>query len=80
MEARLAALLRLLADADGDGMSHARVARRLGLAASELQRLLAVLGDDAVVGGLGLVCTREDGGRTLLSLTAAGHEWLERHR
>lgn len=77
MEIQMAALLRLLAES-GEA-STARVARRLGLAASELQRLLAVLCDDPVLGGLGLVRKRDDGARTLLSLTAAGHEWLARH-
>ena len=77
MEAQLAALLRFLGD--HDGASNARVARRLGLAASELQRLLAVLGADAVLGGLGLVASRDDSGRPTLHLTDAGRDWLERH-
>jgi DNA-binding transcriptional ArsR family regulator len=76
MEQQLAALLRLLADGD---VSAARAARRLDLAASELRRLLAVLGDDPVFGGLGLVEAREEGARTLLSLTPAGRDWLATH-
>ena len=77
MEAQLAALLRVVAG--HEGASTARAARRLGVAASELQRLLAVLGDDPVLGGLGLVDARDDGDRRVLSLTAAGRAWLERH-
>lgn len=77
MDAQLAALLRFLAET-GEA-STARAARRLGLAASELQRLLAVLGDDPVIGGLGLVDVRADGSRRLLALTAAGRDWLVRH-
>ena len=77
MEAQLAALLRFLAD--HDGASAARVARNLGLAASELQRLLAVLGDDPVLGGLGLVATGDERRRATLRLTDAGRDWLERH-
>lgn len=77
MERTLAALLRYLAD-HGDA-SAARVCKQLGLARSELQRLLAVLGDDAALGGLGLVRATEDGSRDRLALTARGREWLERH-
>jgi DNA-binding IclR family transcriptional regulator len=77
MEAQLAGLLRFVAAEEG--ASAARVARNLGLAASELQRLLAVLGDDPVLGGLGLVATRDERGRATLHLTDAGRDWLERH-
>ena len=77
MEAQLAALLHFVGS--HDGASNARVARQLGLAASELQRLLAVLGDDPVLGGLGLVAARDDRGRPTLHLTDAGRDWLERH-
>jgi hypothetical protein len=72
------ALLRLLAD-DGD-VSTARAAKRLGLGASELQRLLTALGDDPRFDGLDLVeqsveasCEpRRDGARVLLRLTTRG--------
>lgn len=64
------ALLRMLSEQDGQ--SAARVARRLGIGQSELLRLLAALGDDPRVDGLGLVERREDGARTLLFLTTRG--------
>lgn len=72
------ALLRLLAD-EGD-VSTARAAKRLGLGASELQRLLTALGDDPRFDGLDLVEQsvepwrelRRDGARVLLRLTARG--------
>lgn len=76
------ALLRLLAE-NGD-VSMPRAAKRLGLGASELHRLLVALGDDPAFGGLDLVerhvarhVEREadahaDGARTLLRLTARG--------
>lgn len=76
MEQRLAALLRYLAA--NDGASAARVCKQLGLARSELQRLLAVLGEGAA-DGLGLVRRVEDAGRDRLMLTPRGREWLERH-
>jgi len=74
---RLAAVVQFIAD--NDGVSVSRVARRLGLSQSELLRLLAVLGEDGSVGGLGLVVARDDGPRRLLSLTQDGREWLARH-
>jgi DNA-binding IclR family transcriptional regulator len=77
MEQRLAAMLRYLAA--NDGASAARVCKQLGLARSELQRLLVVLEDDAAAGGLGLVRRIEDAGRERLALTPRGREWLERH-
>ena len=77
MEQRLAELLRYLAA--NDGASAARACRQLGLARSELQRLLSVLEDDAGAGGLGLVRRIEDPGRDRLALTPRGREWLERH-
>lgn len=68
------ALLRLLADEDH--VSAARAAKRLGLGASELQRLLTALGDDPRFDGLDLVEQsiepRGDGARLLLRLTARG--------
>lgn len=76
------ALLRLLAD-EGD-VSAARAAKRLGLGASELQRLLTALGTDPRFDGLDLVeqsveqsvepsrGPRRDGARVLLRLTARG--------
>lgn len=68
------ALLRLLAQEDGQ--SQPRVAKRLGLGASELQRLLAALGDDPRFDGLDLVVVRRDDERTRLWLTARGHALL----
>lgn len=64
------ALLGLLAHEDGQSVH--RVARRLGLALSELQRLLVALGDDPRFDGLDLVEQRTAGERTLLWLTDKG--------
>jgi DNA-binding IclR family transcriptional regulator len=64
------ALLRLLAAEDGQSLH--RVAKRLGLSLSELQRLLTALGPDPRYDGLDLVEQREDGERTLLFLTDQG--------
>ena len=72
------ALLRLLAE-NGD-VSMPRAAKRLGLGASELHRLLVALGDDPAFGGLDLVErhvehqaeAQADSARTLLRLTARG--------
>jgi hypothetical protein len=68
------ALLRLLAD-EGD-VSTARAAKRLGLGASQLQRLLTALGDDPRFDGLDLVEQslepHRNGARVLLRLTARG--------
>lgn len=64
------ALLRLLAQQDGQSIH--RVAKRLGLGLSELQRLLAALGDDPRFDGLDLVEQRVHGDRTLLWLTDKG--------
>ena len=64
------ALLQLLAE-HGE-LSLPRAARRLGLRASVLRRLLTALGDDPRCDGLGLVAVREADGRTLLRLTARG--------
>jgi DNA-binding IclR family transcriptional regulator len=68
------ALLRLLAGEDG--VSPPRAAKKLGLGASELRRLLVALGDDPRYGGLGLVEAREephrDGTRVRLWLSARG--------
>lgn len=77
MEQRLAGLLRFVAG--NDGASSARACKQLGLARSELQRLLAVLGDDAELGGLGLVATEQADDRLLLRLTPQGRDWLERN-
>lgn len=64
------ALLRLLAVEDGQ--SSARVAKRLGIGQSELQRLLTALGEDPRYDGLALVEQRRDGERTLLWLSERG--------
>jgi DNA-binding IclR family transcriptional regulator len=66
------ALLRLLAQEDGQSIH--RVAKRLGLGLSELQRLLVALGCDTRFDGLGLVEQRPDGERTLLWLTDKGRQ------
>jgi DNA-binding IclR family transcriptional regulator len=55
-----------------DGASLPRVAKRLGVQASTLQRLLTALGEDAALGGLGLVEQRRQEGRVQLFLTARG--------
>ena len=77
MEQRLAELMRFIAG--HEGASAARISKQLGLARSELQRLLAVLGDDPALGGLGLVRATAEGARDRLALTPHGREWLERH-
>ena len=41
--------------------------------------MLAVLGEDPALGGLGLLRTTADGARECLALTPRGREWLERH-
>lgn len=64
------ALLRLLAREDGQSIH--RVAKRLQLSLSELQRLLTALGPDRRFDGLDLVEQREDGDRILLWLTERG--------
>lgn len=70
MEDRALALLQLLAEEDGQSLP--RLAKRLGLGASELQRLLVALGDDPRFDGLDLVEQRRDGERILLWRTARG--------
>lgn len=77
MEAQLAGLLRFVAA--NEGASTARAAKSLGLAQSELFRLLAVLGDDDTLGGLGLVEVRDQADRRCLQLSARGRAWLEQH-
>ncbi|WP_342317148.1 hypothetical protein [Lysobacter sp. FW306-1B-D06B] len=69
------ALLRLLQSEDGQSIH--RVAKRLHLGLSELQRLLAALGDDPRFDGLDLVERRQDGGRTVLWLTAKGRQLVD---
>lgn len=64
------ALLRLLAQEDGQSLP--RVAKRLGLGVSELQRLLTALGPDPRYDGLDLVERRADGDRVVLWLTDKG--------
>lgn len=73
----LAAVLHFLAN--NDGASIPRVAKQLALPQSELLRLLAMLGDDELIGGLGLVETRADGTRRLLHLSERGRAWLGQH-
>jgi DNA-binding IclR family transcriptional regulator len=64
------ALLRLLAEEDGQSIH--RVAKRLQLSLSELQRILTALGPDPHFDGLDLVEQREADGRILLHLTGKG--------
>jgi len=70
------ALLALLAGRDG--VSLAVAAKRLGLRHSELQRLLAALGGDAALPGLGLVEVRGGESRATLWLTAQGRRLFEK--
>lgn len=71
LDDRLLSLLALLTEDDGASMP--RAAKRLGLAASELRRLLVMLGDDAHLGGLGLVeCRASERGHERLWLTERG--------
>jgi DNA-binding transcriptional ArsR family regulator len=74
IEDRLVEVVRFVAD--NDGVSISRVAKQLGLAQSELSRLLVLLGEDASMAGLGLIECREEGSRRLLSLSRRGREWL----
>lgn len=69
------ALLRLLATEDDQSIH--RVAKRLGLGLSELQRLLTALGPDSRFDGLDLVEQRREGERVLLRLTAKGRRLCE---
>ena len=73
----LHALLSELA-AHPDGMSTARLCKRLGLRMSVLLRTLAWIGEDAVGDrqGPGWVRTVEDGPRTMVQLTDAGRALL----
>jgi DNA-binding IclR family transcriptional regulator len=70
------ALLRLLAEQDG--VSLHRATKRLGLSASELQRLLTALGNDPRFDRLDLVEARDDGARRRLWLTAKGRDLCRR--
>ena len=63
-------ILHLLAEEDGQSIH--RVAKRLGLGMSELQRLLAALGNDPRFDGLDLVAQHRDGERLRLWLTDKG--------
>jgi len=69
------ALLRLLQAEDGQSIH--RVAKRLQLGLSELQRLLAALGDDPRFDGLDLVERRQDGERIVLWLTDKGRRLVD---
>lgn len=61
------ALLELVAA--NEGISAARICKRLALSRSELQRLLARLGPDENVGGRDLIRLDRDAGRDTLWLT-----------
>lgn len=69
MSDALSALLELVAHEEG--LSAARACKRLDLSRSELQRLLATLGDDGALGGLKLVRIESDGTRDTLWLSAS---------
>ncbi|MFC5578834.1 helix-turn-helix domain-containing protein [Lysobacter niabensis] len=69
-EERALALLQLLAAEEGQSIH--RIAKRLDLSLSELQRLLTALGPDPRYDGLDLVEQRGDGERVLLFLTDKG--------
>lgn len=69
MSDTMAALLELVAH--DEGVSAARACKRLALSRSELQRLLATLGDDEALGGLKLVRIESDGTRETLWLSAS---------
>ena len=73
----LHALLAELA-AQPDGVSTARLCKRLGLRMSVLLRTLARIGEDPIAGapGPGWVRLREDGARTLVLITGAGRALL----
>ena len=64
------ALLHLLQEEDGQSIH--RVAKRLKLGLSELQRVLSALVPDPCFDGLDLVEQREDGERIVLWLTEKG--------
>ena len=74
---RLHALLAELA-AHPDGVSTARLCKRLGLRMSVLLRTLSWIGDEAIGDhqGPGWVRTAEDGARTLVFLTDEGRAFL----
>lgn len=80
MSADAALLHALLAElaAHPDGVSSARLCKRLGLRMSVLLRTLAWIGEDPVGehAGPGWVHIRDDGARTLVHLTAAGRALL----
>ena len=57
-EAQLLALVAAVAEREG--ISDHALRKRLGVAMSELNRLLVLLGDDTRLGGLGLIETRHD--------------------
>ncbi|MEJ7746593.1 MAG: hypothetical protein WKF61_07535 [Luteimonas sp.] len=65
------AVLQLLCVEDAQSIH--RVAKRLGLGLSELQRLLTALGNDPRFDGLDLVEQQQQGERTVLRLTERGH-------
>lgn len=73
-DTRLAQIMQFLAE--NDGASLPRVAKQLALSQSELLRLLAMLGDDASLDGLGLVEARLVESRRLLFLTDRGRAWV----
>jgi len=73
----LRALLAELAAHPG-GVSTARLCKRLGLRMSVLLRILAWMGEDPIGGqaAAGWVRLAEDGSRTMVRLTDAGHALL----
>lgn len=69
-EDKALAVLHLLCAEDAQSLH--RVAKRLGLGLSELQRLLTALGDDPRFDGLDLVEQQQQGERMVLRLTERG--------
>ena len=63
-------VLHLLCEEDAQSIH--RVAKKLGLGLSELQRLLTALGDDPRFDGIDLVNQQRQGERTVLRLTERG--------
>lgn len=72
MDEQLQALMALVATEEG--MSVARVAKKLGLGQSQLLRMITALGPSETVGGLGLLELR-DGDPPRLYLSERARQW-----
>ncbi|WP_341678003.1 hypothetical protein [Niveibacterium sp. SC-1] len=69
--------------AEREGISDHALRKRLGIAMSELNRLLTLLGDDVRIGGLGLIeaqqeATQKDAVRRTLYLSEKGRALCRR--